>query len=394
MNSRSCGDASSCSSSRVRPRLALIGPITPPFRGGISHYTAELRRALAMRCDLQTVSFHRLYPPWLYPGRSDRDPGFEHARAPNVRYALDALNPLTWRAVAHEIAAAECDLVVINWWTLFWAPGLAFIARRLRARDIPVVFICHNLVDHDSGSFEASVAIRLLAQAADAYLVHSTSLADRLHSLIPGKHVIFHPHPPYGRFPEATVTLPKCGRLELLFFGFVRPYKGLDVLIESLTRLRDDGVYLTIAGEPWRAPGYLQKPLHAGLKSNVEMHLRYVSEQEAATFFRRADLVVLPYRSATGSGVAALAQRYDCPILATKAIGLPCMFDDDLAGFLVDADNADMLADRIRRMDRNQLTEMRKHIHSMKPRHTWESLADALIELAVRDRCTLLPQVH
>jgi glycosyltransferase involved in cell wall biosynthesis len=273
-------------------RLALVGPVTP-YRGGIAQYTTELRRALAARCELQTISFRRQYPAWLYPGKSDREPGRREFSEPQVDYVLDALNPFSWTAAARAIAARGCDLAVINWWTLFWAPGFALMARLLRARGVPVAFLCHNLFDHDSSSIKRAVASSLLAQA-DAYVVHGKAQADSLRSRFPGKQILVHPHPTYDRFPAAVQPPPRRGRLELLFFGFIRPYKGLDTLIAAMAKLNDPAVYLTVVGEPWGSAERLRADVQASGASSVELHLDYVDDASAARFFARADLVVLP----------------------------------------------------------------------------------------------------
>jgi glycosyltransferase involved in cell wall biosynthesis len=364
------------------PKLALLGPVSPPFRGGIAHYTSSLRKELASRCDLKTVSFKRLYPAWLYPGASDREPGMEHAHQADVLYTLDALNPYTLQMAVRNITDAGCDLAVINWWTLFWAPGFAWMAKRLRARGVPVAFLCHNLFDHDSGALKRKLATRFLSQA-DAYLVHSRVQADSLKQRFPSKAIRMHPHPTYDNYPPPTKVLPKRGRLELLFFGFIRPYKGLDSLIDALAQLADRDVYLTVAGEPWCKPGELQRRIRESGAPNVELHLEYVDASAAADYFSRADLVVVPYRKATGSGVAAMAYHYDKPVLATRVGGFPDVIEDGRTGFLIDPDSPHQLATAIRTLDRDTLAPLVAQVRVYKNRFTWSSLADTLIDLAL-----------
>lgn len=371
-----------------RPRLALIGP-TFPYRGGIAQYTTQLHRALRQRCPLQTISFRRQYPVWLYPGKSDREPGTHPHGENGVDYTLDALNPLTWTAAAHAVAKRGCDLAIIDWWTLFWAPGFALIARMLRKRHVPVAFLCHNLFDHGSGLFKRAAAIKLLAQA-DAYLVHCEQQADLLRGLFPDKRVVVHPHPTYDRFPLAINPLPQRGRLELLFFGFIRPYKGLDVLIDALARLNDSGVYLTVAGEPWEAAEKLRARLLLKRAPNVELHLSYADDTAVANHFARADLVVLPYRSSAGSGVAAVAFHYDRPVLAARVGGLEDIVVEGRNGFLIDPENAEELAEKIQTLHRKQLGSMREYVHDCKSLFTWNSLADILIGLAQDAHCTAI----
>lgn len=362
------------------PRVALIGPVLP-FRGGIAQYTTQLRRALAPLCTLQTVSYCRQYPAWLYPGKSDREPGQESFREPGVAYELDALNPLTWRRMVRSIATNGCDLAVFDWWTLFWAPAIALMARGLRRRGVRVAFLCHNLFDHDAGRLKRKVATFLLAQA-DGYLVHSREQAVSLQAAFPDRAVVAHPIPPYDQLPAPSAILPKRGRLELLFFGFIRPYKGLDVLVDALARLNDEQVYLTVVGEPWCSPDDLRQRIEETRAPNIELHLDYVVETAAADFFGRADLVVLPYRSASGSAVAATAFHYDCPVLATRTGAFPDMIDEGKTGFLVAPDAVDALAAVIQSLTRAQLVAMRPHVHEQKSRFTWDSLAQCLLGLA------------
>jgi len=362
-----------------RPRIALVGPIRP-FRGGIAQYTTELHRALASRCTLRTISYHRQYPKWLYPGKSDREPGQVTYREPGVDYLLDWRNPLSWLRATSSILASGCSLVLFDWWTLFWAPATALMTRKLHHRGIRVAFLCHNLVDHDAGVFKRKLAKLLLAQA-DAYLVHSAEQAVALRSSFPDKTVISHSIPPYDQFPPPSTRLSKRGRLELLFFGFIRPYKGLDVLVDALAQLNDTQVYLTVVGEPWCSAQDLRRRIDTTRAPNIELHLDYVDDQTAANFFGRADLVVLPYLSASGSAVAAMAFRYECPILATRTGAFPDIIENGRTGFLVAAGSVSELGDAIRPLTRAQLAAMRPHICERKAELTWGSLAECVLAL-------------
>jgi glycosyltransferase involved in cell wall biosynthesis len=367
------------------PHIALVGPVRP-YRGGIAQYTMQLHRALATKCVLHTISYYRQYPAWLYPGKSDREPGQAAYREPGVDYFLDSLNPLSWLRATNSIAANGCSLALFDWWTLFWAPATALMARRLRHRGVRVVFLCHNLVDHDAGLIKRKFSELLLAQA-DAYLVHSAEQAVALRQRLPGRRVITHPIPPYDQFPPSSNRLSKRGRLELLFFGFIRPYKGLDVLIDALAQLSDTRVYLTVVGEPWCPPGELRKQIEATHAPNIELHLDYVDDQTAANFFARADLVVLPYLSASGSAVAAMAFHYDCPLLATRTGAFPDVIDEGKTGFLVAPGSADELSEAIRPLTRVRLAGMRKHVREQKTRFTWDSLADCVINYTTVEQC-------
>lgn len=269
---------------------------------------------------------------------------------------------------------------MFDWWTLFWALPITLMANGLRHRGVQVTFLCHNLFDHDAGLLKRWLA-RLLLSPADAYIVHSSEQASLLRSHFSDKTVIIHPHPTYDRFPAPTTLLPKRGRLELLFFGFIRPYKGLDILIDALARIGDEQVYLTVVGESWHQPDELRKRIENMHAPNIELHLDYVDDQTAADFFGRADLVVLPYRSATGSGVAAMAFHYDCPVLATRTGAFPDVIDEGKTGALVAPGSAEELAGAIRKLTRRQLAAMRLNVHEQKARFTWDSLANHIVRL-------------
>lgn len=356
-------------------RITLVGPVWP-YRGGIAQYTGQLKNALEKTCRLQTISFKRLYPKWLYPGKSDKEPGFSNERERNVSYSIDALSPLSWHRAASEIADGGCDHAILSWWTLFLAPAFSYIAWCLRRKGIRVSFLCHNLFDHDTQGLKARLSKKLLG-AADSYIVHSQQQAVLLRELYPSKPVLHRLHPIYRHFPRVAAGLPQRGRLELLFFGFIRPYKGLDVLLQALHELRDPEIHLTVVGEAWTTQGSdFDSARQSGI--NIETHFRYVDELEAASFFQRADVVVLPYLSATGSGVVTLAYHYGKPVIASKVGGLQEAVIDGATGWLVAPGSADDLKSRISRTSRGSTRLLKQGIEDFVSRNGWDAMAAAI----------------
>lgn len=358
--------------------IIVVGP-TLPYRGGISQYNTCLFREL---CDSGRssvgYSFSRQYPQWLYPGTSDIDPAHSHHREPGVIYSIDSLKPWTWWRTAKAIAARRPGLVAFHWWTLFWLPCFLTMLWVLRRSGVRTALICHNLADHDSSGMKAAASKYILSKP-DAYVVHSTEHADTLGAQYPTKPLARHPIPVYGHYPAARTNLPKRGRLELLFFGFIRPYKGLDLLIEALATLNDQEVFLTVVGEPWGDASILVEQSKSA--PNVELHLAYTSDEEAAQYFVRADLVVLPYRAATGSAVAAVAHNYEKPILATRVGGLPDVVVHGETGFLVPPNDSDALAEAIRRVTREDAERLSAGVRTFKARWNWSTLAAELDRL-------------
>lgn len=357
----------------------MVGPVLP-FRGGIAHYNSMLFRALLdSGVDARLFSFSRQYPKLLYPGANDRDPALEGYLEPGVDYSIDSINPLSWWKTAQAIARTKPDLVVFHWWTVFWAPCFWFMAKCLKRHDIRIGIICHNLVDHDAGKLKARISQAVLG-VADVYLVHSSEHANILRATHPEAAVAQHPIPVYGHYPQPKEQLAKRGRLELLFFGFIRPYKGLDVLIEAMRKLNDDEVHLTVIGEHWGKPDELLAQVTD--LPNIDLHLGYMSDEDAAAHFARADFIVLPYRKATGSAVASVAFHYDKPLIASRTGGLPDVVVEGVTGKLVPPGDASALADVIRQTNRHSASALSAGVRQFKKVNDWNSMCSQLVRLS------------
>lgn len=358
-----------------RQKIALLGPVAP-YRGGIAQYTTRLKQSLEKVADLQVLSFKRQYPKWLYPGESDKEPGGNPVPELGVSYTIDALSPLSWHRAASAVIAKGCDHAILNWWTLFWAPAFAYIAWRLRRHGIRTTFLCHNLFDHGAKGFRTALSKKLLSNA-DSYIVHSNEQFQALKATYPDKPVLQRLHPVYDHFPRALNVLPKRGQLEVLFFGFIRPYKGLDVLLDAMKLLTDQDLRLTIVGESWGDDAKIIEAAKASSKS-IEAHLGYVDNQTAADYFERSDIVVLPYLSATGSGVAALAYHYCKPVLASRVGGLEDAVIDGTTGWLVAPGSTELLAAALAGIDRVGAAGLKKGIQTFVKDNDWDSMASAI----------------
>lgn len=312
-------------------RIALIGP-THPYRGGVSQHTTLLCRHLRRSHEVDFISFRRQYPRWLFPGRTDRDP----SRFPDVEPCariLDAADPSTWEPVARRAAAFRPDALVLVWWVPFFAPAWWFIVRRVRARArVPVIFVCHNVLPHETNAALERIARSALG-TADGFVVHSEADRGRLLGLRPGAAVIrcpIAPHPslpPYrGSRRQARAELGISGRTPVfLFFGFVRPYKGLDLLLDAMTVVaaRRPGAVLLVVGEFWEPVGKTRARIRQlKLEDAVRVVDRYVGNEEVGVYFAACDAVVLPYRSATQSGVPQMAAALGRPAVVTDVGGL------------------------------------------------------------------------
>jgi glycosyltransferase involved in cell wall biosynthesis len=286
-------------------------------------------------CDVVTLSFTRQYPGWLFPGQDERDPDYDGYREPGVDYSIDPYRVDSWFRAVKRLRQRGVEQVVLPWWTAYWSLCFGLIAQRLRRQGIRITFLCHNVQDHEHSWLSSQAASGTL-RFGDDYLVHAQRQREQLRALYGPVSVKVHPHPIYTHFPAARRALHRRADLELLFYGFVRPYKGVDVLLEALRRCPDLDYRLTIAGEIWGGKTDLDAAVRAaGLGHRVELRPHYHGEAETAELFARADCVVLPYRNASASGVVALAYHYDKPVVVTRVGGLAEVIEEGLSGFVV-----------------------------------------------------------
>jgi glycosyltransferase involved in cell wall biosynthesis len=306
-------------------KIVLVGPVYP-FRGGIAHYTTMLARALSAEHQVEVVSFTRQYPRWMFPGESDRDPSQQAWRV-DARYMLDSLAPWTWWRTAEYILQQRPDVVLLQWWTTFWAPMLWTMGRRLRQHGLAPVFLVHNVWLHEARAWDIWLTRQVLSTGR-AFLVQTEREKRRIMALLPNVEVQIFPHPVYPMLAHSRVPreaarqrlgLPTEHPL-LLFFGLVRPYKGLHYLLEALGLLRQRGEIfsLLVAGEFWEkmAP-YESQIRRLGLEDQVRFDNRYIPNEELSVYFSAADVFVAPYVEATGSGSVNLALGFGIQVITT-----------------------------------------------------------------------------
>jgi glycosyltransferase involved in cell wall biosynthesis len=370
-------------------RICLVGPAYP-YRGGISHFTQMLAAAMQPGHQTLIVSFSRLYPSFLFPGRTQYESDGARIRVDSVR-VIDSINPLSYRRAAGVALDFRPDLVVVQWWQPFFAPALRSVAGRIkRGSGAPVVFLCHNVLPHEGTRLDRALARWGLAKA-DAFLVQSQEDRARLLSLRPGAAVTVHPHPTYTQFSGGGPTREEArGRLGLqgrvvLFFGLVRAYKGLGTLLRAFARLPASlEATLLVVGEFYedRRP-YDALIASLGIGDRVRVLDRYVPDDEVAVYFQAADLVALPYRSATQSGIVQTAFAFEVPVVVTAVGGLPEVVIDGVTGYVVPPDDPPALAAAIERFfGEGAGPRMSGEIHARSGRFSWSACVEALLRLA------------
>jgi glycosyltransferase involved in cell wall biosynthesis len=339
----------------LRPqRIALLGPAYP-YRGGIAHFLEHLDDGLSARGHTTRLfTFSRQYPERLFPGKTQLTPREAPIELP-LR-VLDSVNPFSWTRTATAIRDFGATGVVFNYWMPFFAPAFGRIARSLNRHGIRVVVVVDNAIPHERRPGDVVLA-RYVLRAANGLVAMSDSVCDDLRDTIgvkvPIRKVVL---PVYDNFGSALsksearklLGIPADERL-ILFFGFVRPYKGLNVLLDAMSHVsrRLPRTRLLVAGECYGDDSQYRRAIQALPEQTVRWDDDYIPDERVAAYFCAADVVVQPYISATQSGVAQIAFNFERPMIVTDVGGLPEVVAHGEAGLVVPPSDAPALADAI-----------------------------------------------
>ena len=326
-------------------RISIIGPAYP-LRGGIAHHVYWLQKDLRKRGHrVQVISYRQLYPRIFFPGTTEIDNSNLRLDAGALQI-LTPLNPFTWLRAYRQVKAFSPDSIVFEWWQPFFGLLVGTLARLLRKLGVRCIIECHNVFPHEASPIDRPL-LRFALSAADHLITHSENDRKDLLTLLPHKEISVAPLPLFEEFLSKQ-DKSRTGR-KILFFGKVRRYKGLEVLLAALPRvLSKIDCELLIAGEFYESlEKYQQLIRRLGIESSVELDDRYVPNEEVAAIFERADVLVLPYVSASQSGVARIALSNRLPIIASSTGGLCETVVDNVNGLLFQPGDSEALAGQI-----------------------------------------------
>ncbi len=359
-----------------------------PLRGGIAQFNALLYRSLEKNNEVKAYTFKRQYPNFLFPGetqyvlkddRPDKIPALE---------ILDTVNPITYRKTARRIRKDQPDLIITKYWMTFFAPSLGGVLKRMN-KGCKRVAILDNVIPHEKRFFDKP-ANRFFLKHNDGFVVMSDAVLRDLLSLKPDAKYLRIDHPVYNQFGEKQergAALEKLGldssKKYLLFFGFIRGYKGLDLLLQALAEL-DDSIELIVAGEIYGSFDSYQAIIQQEkLEGRVHLFTDYISDERVSDFFSAAEVCVLPYKNATQSGITAISHHFNLPIIATDVGGLKESIEHEKTGLIVPEPDAHQIAQTISRyFDESMKQDMSLQIEAEKAANSWESFAEKLVEFS------------
>jgi len=370
-------------------KIVIVGTAYP-LRGGIAHYIALLYEHLSQRHQVRIITFKRQYPRLFFPGRSQLEVGEVGTLVP-TESLLDSINPVSWVRVAMRILQHQAELVIFKYWMPFFAPAFATISFLVRLfSPAKSLVICDNITPHEKRPGDDFLN-RLFLSYTDFYIVQSETVRRDLLALKPRAKFKEVPHPVYSIFPqrysqeEARKILGLGPKIPvLLFFGYVRKYKGLHYLLQAIPEVMQKlpQVHLLVVGEFYEPVAPYQELIeHLGIKAHVTLVDQYIPNEEIGLYFAAADVVVLPYVSATQSGIVQIAYNFNKPVITTDVGGLPEVVKDGVTGFVVPAQNYQALAQAIiNYFEQSKEQEFVKNMQHQKEQYSWERLVTAIEE--------------
>lgn len=370
-------------------RIVILGTAYP-YRGGLASFNELLARSFGRQGKkVHIITFRLQYPELLFPGKTQ----FSESPAPaglEITRMVNAVNPLNWIQVGRRIRKMRPDMMVLKYWTPFMSPCLGTVCRIVRQNKHTVILSqLDNIIPHEHHFYDR-ILTRYFVKSVDGFIYMSQQVRDDLHTFTTVKPSIFAPHPVFDNFGARVSKIEACRQLNLppgqnylLFFGLIRDYKGLDLMLDAWHNLKQkhatENKKLIVAGEFYTdKTKYIRQMEHLGIQGDILLHDRFIRDEDVKYYFSLADAVVQPYKSATQSGVTQIAYHFEVPMIVTSVGGLAEIVPDGKAGYIVDPD-AKRIAEAIEKIYQNDnLQKMIELIKIEKKRFSWEYFTSQL----------------
>jgi len=375
----------------LEKKIIIIGP-AHPLRGGLASYDERLAKEFQQQGNQVSIyTFSLQYPGFLFPGTTQ----YSSEPAPkdlDIKVCINSINPFNWWSIGNELKAMKPDLIVVRYWLPFMGPCLGTILRRAKKNNhTKVVCIADNIIPHEKRPGDIPFT-KYFVKPVDAFITMSEKVLSDLPTFAAGKPAMFVPHPLYDNFgekiskDEARKYLGIAGDEKvLLFFGFIRNYKGLDILLDAVKKLETlnfKHFKLLIAGEFYEdRKSYDEQIKTLGIADQLILKTDFIPDSEVKYYLCAADVVVQPYRSATQSGVTPLAYHFEVPMIVTNVGGLPSLVPDGKVG-LVAEPTATSIAEKIIAYFDKSADVFLPHLKEEKKKYSWSKMTAAIFEVA------------
>ena len=356
----------------------------PPYRGGISDFSELVVSAMEQLCDLKAFTFKKQYPNFLFPGKTQLSQNKLSKSYPRI---VSGFNPLSYFSAVRQLKKSSPTIFITNYWMTFFAPMNVFFSKSLK-KDCLKIAIIHNLIPHEKRFFDTFFN-RIFVKSYDGFIVLSESVKKDLLAIDPAaKHCLLK-HPSYNQFGDKIAREEAAAALGLdptkkilLFFGLIRNYKGLDLLLQAFSNLNKEFILL-IAGEVYGDEITYTNLITKSKNKNIHFVNQFIDEQDVKLYFSVADLCVLPYKSATQSGIQALANSFCLPVLISNVGGLAEDIVDEKNGFILNDINPLAIQKKIEEIfNENKLIQIEENlkIENLLLNDTWTKFSDSLIQ--------------
>lgn len=375
-----------------KKNIILLGP-AHPLRGGLASFNERLaREAQQQGHNVGIYTFSLQYPGFLFPGTTQ----YSSEPAPanlNIQVVINAVNPLNWIKVGNRLKKQKPDIIIVRYWLPFMGPCLGTILRIVKKNNhTKVVCIADNIIPHEKRAGDRAFT-KYFIKPIDAFITMSDKVLADLRTFTTTKPATHIAHPLYDNFGEKISQSSARAHLKLpadqpiaLFFGFIRKYKGLDMLLEAMQFLQKktntQHIKLLIAGEFYedRKP-YDEQIKQLGIEKNLILHTEFIADSEVKYYLCAADVVIQPYRNATQSGVTPLAYHFEIPMIVTNVGGLPALVPNGKAG-LVCEPNAAAIAEAIEKYFSMGSRSFIPGLQQEKKKYSWEILLNEILQLS------------
>jgi glycosyltransferase involved in cell wall biosynthesis len=366
-------------------KILIVGPAWP-YRGGIADFDERIAREYIKKGDeVEIFTFTLQYPSFLFPGKTQYSPD-PRPEDLDIKRKVNSINPFNWIKVGRELKKKNADLLIIKFWLPLMAPCFGTIARIVKGNGkTKVVSILDNIIPHEHRPGD-KILSKYFVSSIDAFIAMSKSVYDDLKSLNDKKPCLMSPHPIYDNFGTAVSREEAVGSLGLdpsakymLFFGFIRDYKGLDILLKAIAdeRIKNSDIKLIVAGEFYNnSETYFELEKQLGLEGKIIWRTDFIADEQVKNYFCASDIIVQPYKTATQSGVTQIAYHFEKPMLVTNVGGLPEIVPNGKVGYSVEPE-AKVIADAINDFYSNgRYAEFVENIKEEKKKYSWDRMLE------------------